>query len=80
MDIESNLEKFIIDELIVGSKGMKLDHDQSLISSGVIDSLAILRLITFIEEKFGVTVEDEDVVPDNFETINIISSYVKAKM
>ena len=80
MDIESNLEKFIVDELIVGSKGMKLDHDQSLISSGVIDSLAILRLITFIEEKFGVTVEDEDVVPDNFETINIISDYVKAKM
>jgi acyl carrier protein len=80
MDIESNLEQFIVDELLVGSKGMKLDYDQSLISSGVIDSLAILRLITFIEQKFGVTVEDEDVVPDNFETINIITNYVKAKM
>ena len=80
MDIESNLEKFIVDELLVGSRGMKLDYDQSLISSGVIDSLALLRLITFIEEKFGVTVGDEDVVPDNFETINITQKMVTLVM
>ena len=43
MDIESNLEKFIVDELLVGSRGMKLDYDQSLISSGVIDSSGWLR-------------------------------------
>lgn len=80
MDIESTVERFIVDELIVGDKGTKLDPEQSLITSGVIDSLALLRLITFIEEKFGVTVEDEDVVPENFETIKIIREYVEARM
>lgn len=80
MDIESTVERFIVDELIVGDKSTKLDPEQSLITSGVIDSLALLRLITFIEEKFGVSVQDEDVVPENFETIKIIREYVEARM
>ncbi len=80
MDIESTIEKFVVDELILGAKGTKLDPDSSLINSGVIDSLALLRLITFIEEKFGVTVDDTEVVPENFETINIMKGFIEAKL
>jgi len=79
MNIEETVERFVIDELIVGDSQMKLDPDQSLVSSGVIDSLAILRLISFLEEKFGVVVEDDEVVPENFETINVIKAFVEAK-
>ena len=79
MNIEQTVEKFVVEELIVGGSDTKLDPDQSLVSSGVIDSLAILRLITFIEETFGVTVEDDEVVPENFETINVIKAFVEAK-
>ena len=79
MNIEKTVEKFVVEELIVGGSDTSLDPDQSLVSSGVIDSLAILRLITFIEETFGVTVEDDEVVPENFETINVIKAFVEAK-
>ena len=79
MNIEETVERFVIDELIVGDSQMKLDPNQSLVSSGVIDSLAILRLISFLEEKFGVVVEDDEVVPENFETINVIKAFVEAK-
>jgi acyl carrier protein len=79
MKIEAIVEKFIVEELIMGGSNTKLDPDESLVSSGVIDSLAILRLITFIEETFGVTVEDDEVLPENFETINVIKEFVEAK-
>ena len=77
--ISSSVENYIVEELIVGDKNQKLDYDQSLVNSGVIDSLAILRLITFLEENFDITVEDEEVVPENFDTINIITEFVANK-
>lgn len=64
---------------MVAPPGTKLDPNESLVSSGVIDSLAILRLITFVEETFGVTVEDDEVVPENFETVHIIKEFVEAR-
>jgi acyl carrier protein len=79
MDTANVIERFVIDELLMGDNRMKLDHDQSLVNSGAIDSLAILRLIAFVEEQFGVQVEDEELIPDNFETVNIIKDFVESK-
>lgn len=79
MDVANAIERFVIDELIMGDSSTKLGHDQSLISSGTIDSLGILRLIAFIEEQFGVQVEDEEVVAENFESINIIKAFIENK-
>jgi acyl carrier protein len=80
MDTGTIVEEFIVDELIIGSKGQKIDYDESLVSKGVIDSLAILRLISFIEEKFNVKVNDDEVVLENFETINIIVKFIDDKL
>ena len=79
MDTEAALERFIVDELMVAEKSTKLDPDQSLISSGVIDSLAILRLIVFLEENFGISVDDDEVVPENFESINVMKAFIQKK-
>jgi acyl carrier protein len=79
MDTTSVIERFIVDELIMGDSRTRLDYDQPLVSSGVIDSLGILRLIAFIEEKFGVQVEDDELLSENFETINIIKQFVESK-
>ena len=79
MEIEQMVEKYIVEELLVAGKDERLDPEQSLLSSGVIDSLAILRLISFIEKTFDIVVEDEDVIPENFETLNIIGEYIKNK-
>ena len=79
MEIEKVVEKYILEELLVAGKEEKLDPEQSLLSSGVIDSLAILRLIAFIEKTFDITVEDEDVVPENFETLSTIGDYIRKR-
>jgi acyl carrier protein len=79
MNTETAIERFIVDELLLGDSNTRIDPDESLISRGVLDSLALLRLIAFIEEQFGVTVNDDEVIPDNFETVNEIKSFIDKK-
>ena len=80
MDIKSMLEHYILDELLVSDRRTKIDPDESLINSGVIDSLSLLRLIAFIEERFDVRIEDVEVVPDNFETISVMEGLIAGKL
>jgi len=79
MDVESAIERFIVDEIVLGDSNTKIDPNESLISNGVLDSLALLRLIAFLEDQMGVTVDDSEVIPENFETINEIKSFIENK-
>ena len=79
MDLETAIEQFIVDEIMLGDSNTKIAPDESLISSGVLDSLALLRLISFLEDQMGVTVDDSEVIPENFETINDIKAFVENK-
>ncbi len=79
MTIESIVERFILEEILIGDNRTKIAPDESLVSSNVIDSLAILRLISFLEEEFGIQVDDEELVPENFETLNEIKAFVENK-
>jgi acyl carrier protein len=64
---------------MVADGDVSLSADASLIESGIVDSLGILRLVAFIEENFSVVVDDIDVVPENFDTINAMNSLVERK-
>ena len=79
MDVETAIERFVVDEIMLGDSNTKIDPNESLISSGVLDSLALLRLIAVLEEQMGVTVDDSEVIPENFETINEIKSFIEKK-
>jgi len=54
--------------------------EESLTENGVIDSLAIFRLVSFLEDKFGIRIADEEIVNDNFESVNTIESFVAQKL
>lgn len=79
MNTEVVIERFIIDKLMSQGSQPKIDPDESLFTIGVLDSLAFLQLIVLIEEQFGVTIEDGEVIPDNFETINRIKAFLEKK-
>ena len=66
---------FIQEELNHG-RDEALGDDADLIASGVLDSLNLLRLVSFLEKKFKLKVEDEDLAPQNFRSLNAISEYV----
>ena len=74
------LRQFMTTELLNGAQNGSLSDDDNLLMTGLVDSLGIMRLITFIEEKFGVHVPPEDVTIDNFLTINHITTYLEARI
>lgn len=75
MSRESVLLEYIKQELLRGRKAdLKIDDD--LLSNGIIDSLGILQLVAFIEERFHIQVPDEDVVFENFQSVKVLSDYL----
>lgn len=75
---ENALAEFVRNELLHGRK-VALTSDADLLSAGIVDSLGILRLVAFIEERFGVKVPDEDVVFENFQSLQAMATYVSAR-
>lgn len=80
MEIGTIVKEYIISELMVGERGANLDDAYSLIENGVLDSLGIMKLIHFIEERFSFSIEDEDILPENFESIEYIVKFIKLKL
>lgn len=72
------LKEYIREELMNGAND-ELDESENLLAAGIIDSLGILRLVSFVEEKFGIEVPDEDVTIDNFQSVKSMSDYVAAQ-
>jgi len=79
MDIEKIIKEYIISEIMHKKSKSSLKNDESLLEKGIIDSVGLLHLITFIEERFNIQILDEEVIPGNFETLNIIASFIKRK-
>ena len=72
------LKDYIREELMNGAND-ELDESENLLAAGIIDSLGILRLVSFVEEKFGIEVPDEDVTIDNFQSVKSMSDYVASQ-
>lgn len=77
-DVMPTIRQFITDEFIRDSS--TIDEDTNLLEQEVIDSLGIFTLIAFMEDRFGVRVEPEEVNLENFETLGAISSLVERKL
>lgn len=78
MMVADSIQRFIANELGDDS-GRPLELETDLIEQRIIDSLAILRLVSFLESSFGITVLDEDVVPENFQSLNSLAKFVELK-
>lgn len=78
MDPRQRLRRFLVEELQIQPEQVATD-DSPLVSSHVIDSLDLLQVVSFLEGAFEVVVADEEIVPDNFETIGAITRLVESK-
>lgn len=79
MNTEEIITRYINEEVLRGNGEVSIDGNKSLISTGILDSLALLKLLLFIEERFRVNVQDGEVTPHNFETVNRIKVFVESK-
>jgi acyl carrier protein len=73
---ERTLRAFLVENFPLGGDIENLDPDVSLLEAGVIDSTGVLELIGFLEDTFGLSIPDEDLVPANFDSIANILGYV----
>ena len=77
--IEQEVRQFLKDNFPLSADGVVLDRDDSLIEVGVIDSTGVLELIGFIEERYDVQIADEEVLPENLDSIASITRFVGEK-
>ena len=75
-EVKDRLRKFIDDEVLFGEG--TLTDDQDLLA-GVLDSLALLQFVEYIEAEFGFEVGDADMVPDTFRTLNAVERYIASR-
>jgi acyl carrier protein len=80
MTILEQIEGFLLTEVAVDFDKKSFGPDSDLLEQRILDSLGVLKLVLFLERTFGIQVEDEDVVPENFESLNIIAKFVEDKM
>ena len=76
----SEIKEFIVTNFLFGQGGDALAEDQSFLESGIIDSTGVLELVNFIEQKYGIKVADEELVPENLDSINCLTAFVGRKV
>lgn len=79
METKQRIREFVTSNFFV-SDAARLTDDASLLDLGVVDSTGVLEIIGFLEQAFGLTVEDDEIVPANLDSIDRIAAYVGAKL
>ncbi len=78
-EVESSLIDYISHELLQGMVQESIKADTPLLESGLIDSLTLLKLVLYLEKRFGIIVGPEELLPENFSTVAAIRLYIASK-
>ncbi len=79
LSIETQIRTYILENFLYTKDEGKLHNTASFLEDGIVDSTGILELLLFVEETFDVEVKDEEVVPDNFDSVERLTRYICAK-
>jgi acyl carrier protein len=77
--MESVINDYISREIVQDPALLPLSNEASLLEGGILDSLSLLRLVVFLEEHFNIAVGEADLLPENFDTVNTICAYLRAR-
>ena len=78
-NVKEEIRQYILSEFLPGEKPSNLRDDTPLRTSGILDSVATLRLVTFVEERYGIEVEAHEASVDNFDSIGSIAAFIQSK-
>ena len=79
MTITERIRTFIRDNFLFGSS-THVGDDTSLLETGIVDSTAAMELVTFLEDAFGIRIDDQDLVPENLDSIAAMASFVTRRL
>jgi len=79
MNIEQQLREYILENFLFTDDQSILNNGDSFLVKGILDSTGILEVIYFLEDEFGIKVEDEEMIPENLDSINNLVAFVNKK-
>lgn len=79
MDIEEKLRTFILENYLFTDDESQLSNADSFLDKGILDSTGILEVIYFIEDEYSLKVEDEEMIPENLDSVEYLVAFVKRK-
>lgn len=79
-EIASRVTIYLRETFLFDDNAVVIDPAESLVDSGIIDSAAVLSLILYLEDEFEITVEDDEILPENIDSVDCIATFVKAKL
>lgn len=77
--MERAVNEYISKEAVTNADLLPLGNNAELIESGILDSVSLLKLVLFLEQRFGISVGMEEVIPRNFDTVEKICGFVRSK-
>ena len=75
-ELQRTIKSFILTEVQAGGSVGEIGADDDLIRAGIVDSLGVQQIITFMETRFGIVVDDMDLLPENFKTVAAMGAFV----
>jgi acyl carrier protein len=78
-DYEVDLRQFIVENFLFGKQDAPLSSSDSLLEQGIIDSTGVLELVSFLEQKYRITIQDDELVPENLDSIDRLVGFVSRK-
>jgi acyl carrier protein len=77
--IRARVREYVRENFLYMRQGYELSDDDSLLGNGIIDSMGVIELITYVQEEFGVQVGEEEITEENFGTLSAIARFVEGK-
>jgi acyl carrier protein len=79
LEYKNEIRNFILENFMMGMEENELQDSDSLLDKGIIDSTGVLELVGFIEEHYQITIEDDELVPDNLDSVNNLVKFIDKK-
>ena len=78
MSIKEDIRRFIVENFLFGEEGT-LSNDSSFVKEGIVDSTGILQLVAFVQEQYLIAVEDEELIPENLDSVSRVAAFIEGK-
>lgn len=79
-DIKKQVREYVVDNFLMGQRAEELTDETSFLARTILDSTGFLELVAFLEEQFAIEILDEEMIPDNLDSLNAIEAYVQRKL
>lgn len=78
--IQNDVRNFVAENFLFGEDPASLQNDDSFLETGIIDSTGVLELVAFIEDHYSVEVDDDELVPENLDSIDRLITFIESKL